>query len=189
MSGILNRGTGAGGANTNMNGKSFEDKTSNEEFLLQNGFVKYEIAKKKMYYLEKKENNKTILFFKQGGLKAYFKWKYDKEICRHPDEAYLIITPTSKILKIIEKKNQTGAGSVDTKLMCGPGFIYEYKFCCGPDFEVEYAFCLSKYLEEEYKSEQKKYICLRKMNLDNNIKVFFGDSEEYLSKINEWINL
>lgn len=34
-----NKGTGAGGANTNKNGKKFEEKTSNRERLLEMGFI------------------------------------------------------------------------------------------------------------------------------------------------------
>ena len=35
----INKGTGAGGANTNKNGKTFEEKTSIEPLLLEKGFV------------------------------------------------------------------------------------------------------------------------------------------------------
>lgn len=40
---IVNKGTGAGGANTNLNGKKFEDKTNNIPRLFENG---YEIKNK-----------------------------------------------------------------------------------------------------------------------------------------------
>ena len=56
MTDIINRGTGAGGANTNVNGKSFEEKTSNEQRLLTNGFSKKLIPGykgKNAYYLAK----------------------------------------------------------------------------------------------------------------------------------------
>jgi len=36
---IINKGTGAGGANTNINGKKFEKKTSNQSRLLEQGYI------------------------------------------------------------------------------------------------------------------------------------------------------
>ena len=59
---IMNRGTGAGGANTNVSGKTFEEKTSNEEKLLvELGFSKVYL-KKNQYYLVKKINTKYIVY-------------------------------------------------------------------------------------------------------------------------------
>ena len=46
-----NKGTGAGGSNTNLYGKKFEYKTNNESRLLLNGFVK--CGNYKNYYLKK----------------------------------------------------------------------------------------------------------------------------------------
>lgn len=36
---LSNKGTGAGGANTNITGKKFEDKTDNQSILLLAGYV------------------------------------------------------------------------------------------------------------------------------------------------------
>jgi hypothetical protein len=36
----MNKGTGAGGANTNYYGKKFEEKTNNEQRLLESGYIK-----------------------------------------------------------------------------------------------------------------------------------------------------
>ena len=40
---IKNKGTGAGGANTNLYGKSFEEKTSNKTRLIKSGFEEFKI--------------------------------------------------------------------------------------------------------------------------------------------------
>ena len=48
---IVNKGTGAGGANTNLHGKSFENKTCTEQQLLENGYTKVLIDKKSVLYL------------------------------------------------------------------------------------------------------------------------------------------
>ena len=54
---LVNRGTGAGGANTNKSGKTFEQKTENESRLLAAGFVKKPIVEKNKakfnYFLER----------------------------------------------------------------------------------------------------------------------------------------
>ena len=42
---ISNKGTGAGGANTNYYGKKFEEKTNNQERLLELGYVKNSFTK------------------------------------------------------------------------------------------------------------------------------------------------
>jgi hypothetical protein len=36
---IINKGTGAGGSNTNYYGKKFEDKTNNQQRLLSKGYT------------------------------------------------------------------------------------------------------------------------------------------------------
>jgi len=47
MATIINKGTGAGGKNTNVNGKSFEDKTENITRLMKKGYIKTIIDPKK----------------------------------------------------------------------------------------------------------------------------------------------
>ena len=72
----LNKGTGAGGANTNLNGKIFEAKTSNEPRLLVHGFIKTYMDKKEQknnFYLEKEFPTGKLVFVQQSGLKKYMK--------------------------------------------------------------------------------------------------------------------
>ena len=70
-----NKGTGAGGSNTNKNGIAFETKTDNEIRLLSSGFVRKNIKGKEKtkfgYYLGKIDEKNTIHFVKQNGLKNY----------------------------------------------------------------------------------------------------------------------
>ncbi len=51
ITGIINRGTGAGGANTNYHGKKFEDKTNNQIRLLNDGYIKNSFTKKPKKYM------------------------------------------------------------------------------------------------------------------------------------------
>ena len=186
-----NRGTGAGGANTNKNGKTFEQKTENESRLLSSGFSRKPIPGangKYAYYLEKAESpTKSVVYLTQGGLKAYFKSVFNKEMFRSPDEAYLFRDGAQYILKILEKKNQNAAGSVDTKLLAGPGFIEEYRECLGSGFTVKYAFCISAFLKKDYVSDALKYKVLRTINERHGINVLFGDDEGYYATLDAWI--
>lgn len=95
-----NKGSGAGGKNTNIYGKKFEDKTNNENNLIENGFIKEVYSKTKYgYYLYKIFENKTIYFTLQNGLKLFIKSKYNIDIFRCPDEAYIIETNDKKRTK------------------------------------------------------------------------------------------
>lgn len=106
-----NKGTGAGGSNTNHYGKLFEEKTNNQQRLLDTGYIKNSFTKttKKAYdyYLSKTFEDKTIVFVLQNGLKMYMKNKYNIDLFRCPDEAYIIeYTDGKKVIKILEKKEQ-----------------------------------------------------------------------------------
>lgn len=190
---IVNRGTGAGGANTNLSGKSFEEKTSNESRLILSGFERKSIpgAEKSKYgfYLVKNISpTESITYLTQSGLKAYFSHFFNIGMCRSPDEAYLFKNGDGYILKILEKKNQNTAGSVDTKLLAGPGFIEEYTYLLGNNFSVQYAFCISEFLKKEYIADCKKSEALRHINEKYSISVLFGDDTDYFGKLDAWIN-
>jgi hypothetical protein len=188
---IQNRGTGAGGANTNRNGISFEKKTDNEPRLLSTGFIRKSIQNSKSkhgYYLEREISpDESIIYLTQGGLKSYFEYFFGIEMCRKPDEAYLFRNGDKYTLKILEKKNQNTEGSVDTKLLAGKGFIDEYEFLLGPNFTVKYAFCISEFLKKDYISGRKKNEALRHINQKYGIAVLYGDDENYFDTLDEWI--
>jgi predicted protein tyrosine phosphatase len=103
-----NKGSNAGGHNTNVNGKSFEIATnvahdSNYVKLVQREFITY---MRKMH---------SICVF------------------RIPDEAYIQGT---SIVKILEKKTQSMEGSVETKLWASPSLKREYELVLGDGFRV-----------------------------------------------------
>lgn len=189
----INKGTGAGGANTNYYGKQFEEKTNNETRLLEKGFIKYSVTKnpKKQsdYYLSKTVDDKTIVFVLQNGLKMYMKNKYNIEMFRCPDEAYIIeYTSGRKVIKILEKKEQNVMGSVETKLWSGPSLKREYELVLGGEFEVFYGFCVSAFLKKKIISSEKKYAILITILNENNIAVLFGDDENYFETLDVWLN-
>lgn len=183
----LNKGYGAGGKNTNKNGLSFENKTNNERNL--QGYIKNPLGNsKKQYYLSKIFENKTIIYCCQSSFKKFIKQYYDINLFRHPDEAYIIKYNNGKIIvKILEKKFQNVEGSVETKLWSALGLLEEYKILFGNEFTVQYAFCVSNYLQVKLSSPCDKYKTLNKIFQKKNIKIFFGDDENYFEKINNWI--
>jgi hypothetical protein len=186
---ILNKGIGAGGANTNKTGKKFEDLTDNEERLIKQGYEKIKINDNIYgYYLIKKNNNKEIIFLKQNGLKLYMKKMYDIESFRCPDEAYIIkYNNEITIIKILEKKHQNSEGSCDTKLWAGPSLKREYELVLGNKFIIDYAFCLSSKFINEFNTKMK-FIILSEILREHNILYFFGESEIYFNELDYWIN-
>lgn len=126
----------------------------------------------------------------QGRLKRYLKITYDIDICRNPDEAYIINYKTGKIIvKILEKKHQMKEGSVETKLWGGPALKREYEIFLGAMFEVKYAFCLSDFFKQKFDSNNdKKYDALKIILQESNIEVLFGDDDDYFDVLNTWIN-
>ena len=182
---IVNKGTGAGGANTNLYGKKFEEKTNNQMRLLNDGYTK----KAYDYYLSKTFEDKTIIFVLQHGLKKYMKHKYNVELFRCPDEAYIIEYNTGrKVIKNLEKKEQHVEGSVETKLWSGPSLKREYELVLGDKFEVYYGFCVSEFLKKKLTSNEKKYTILNMIFNESNIAVLFGDDDNYFETFDKWFN-
>jgi hypothetical protein len=186
---IVNKGTGAGGAKTNYYGKQFEDKTNNQTRLLNDGYILHPFTKKACY-LSKTFEDKTIIFALQNGLKYYLKYKYNIDLFRCPDEAYLIEYNTGKkVIKILEKKEQNVEGSIEMKLWSGPSMKREYEFVLGKDFEVYYGFCVSQFLKIKLTSKDKKYCVLNAILNEYNIVVLFGDDDDYFKTLDNWIHI
>jgi len=190
---IINKGTGAGGANTNYYGKQFEEKTNNHRRLLDMGYLKNSFTKKNKkasdFYLSKTFENKTVVFVLQTGLKQYMKNKYNMDLFRCPDEAYIIeYNCGRKVIKILEKKEQNVEGSVETKLWSGPSLKREYELVLGPEFDVFYGFCLNKFLKNKMVSTEKKYTILNTILNENDITVLFGEDENYFETFDKWFN-
>jgi len=192
---VTNKGTGAGGSNTNKNGKNFEECVNNEPRLLADEYKKVVIKEntKYGYVLYKKlENGHKVTYVKQSGFKTYMSQLLgipDDSVYRHPDEAYIIEIDDKIIIKIIEVKNQNGAGSVDTKLLAAPMFVEEYKLMLnagstGSTLEIEYIFCLNEYFKKQFDNESNKYYQNLKIIFKKyGIKYLFGEDDDYFQKV------
>jgi hypothetical protein len=184
---VENKGSGAGGKNTNLFGKKFEDLTNNHIRLLVKGFEQIKIGKGKYDYYLKKDN---IVFTIQGGFKTYMKYKYNIDFMRCPDEAYIIEKVDGKVfLVILEKKEQNVEGSVETKLYAGPLLRDEYQIIAGDNFEVHYIFCLSKYFKNKFLSGNKKYSILNQLMTKYNIHCLFGEDEDYFDSLDIFLQI
>ena len=177
---IVNKGTGAGGANTNVNGLSYEDKTNIEPL--------YTVLKTEK--IDKKTELKTIKFpnyeislinANKSKLYKYLKGINEKNTtlqpaagCKEPDEAY--IDNVRKIIFIIEKKFQQTEGSVDEKIQTGPfkKFHYSQQF---PNYKIHYIYCLSDWFKRAEYTSVLDYL------LNNDIPIFWGNDENYKNNI------
>ena len=199
---IINKGTGAGGCNTTINGGAFENKTSIEDKLLENKFEKIIMNKKNKYgyYFEKKDKDNTLIYLTQGGFKLYCKKKFNVDIYRKPDEAFILIIKGTYYIKILEKKNQNVEGSVEDKLKTGAFNRREYEkmFNIVPTeiidksfktchINISYAFCVSKFLQNKFESKDYKYLVMKEIMMEDNIHLFYGDDDNYFDKLFEWI--
>lgn len=186
-SSILNRGTTF--SKNNLYGKIFEEKTNNHYRLLDCGYTKKILNKKKMDYLCKHFDDKTITFVTQNGFKSYMKLFYNIDLFRCPDEAYIIEHNTGEIIiKILEKKEHNVEDSVEIKLWSGPSLKREYEIILGNRFQIYYGFCVNDFLKRKITSNELKYNTLNKILYESNIIVLFGDDDNYFELLDNWIN-
>ena len=179
---IKNKGTGAGGANTNLNGLSFEATTNLEPYYSECIINKNNKTKK----IKFNNYNKYFINANKSSLHKYMDSNGEKSVdeeeqkieliagCKEPDEAYINLE--EKKLYIIEKKYQQTPGSVDEKIQTGhvKQQFYEILY---PNYKINYMYCLSDWFNRpEYKSVLQ---ILKK----NNVEVFWGNDEDYKTKI------
>jgi len=188
---FINKGTGAGGKNTNLYGKAFESTTSYHARLIEQGYTRHSFIPKPTkvhhYYLSKVFEDKTIVFVLQQGMKEYMKMKYDIAMIRQPDEAYIVeYNDGRKVIKILEKKEQHVEGSVDIKLWA-PGYLKrEYEIVVGNHFQIQYGLTVSEFLKNKFINSDK-YKILKQILQEDNVPLFFGSDKNYFELLDEWI--
>lgn len=163
-----NRGTGAGGANTNANGLSYETATELSLFELEripNFKERGGVQLKKAAFYKHMDKLGTI----------------DKRVltasgCKQPDEVVVV----DKHVFIIEKKFQNGPGSVDEKIQTG-GFKKMHYQSMFPTYRVHYIYCLSDWFKRpEYRS------VLAYLDTQS-VPVFWGQDADYKTQIMDYI--
>jgi hypothetical protein len=179
---VVNRGTGAGGANTNKNGHSYEEFTD-----LKTNYKTCDFNKSEHVYEVVFEGyDRTFVKVNKSELHTYMKKHGEKNIelqpapgCLKPDEAY--IDRENKIAIIIEKKFQQGTGSVDEKIQTGHFKKLHYQELF-PNFKIYYIYCLSDWFKKNKYNSTLNYL------KQNDIPIFWGSSETYKADMIEFIN-
>ena len=171
---IVNRGTGAGGANTNKNGLSYEQKTDLSS--------EYNIIKEFKYHKIINFGNNELVCINNKQLFKYMKNKTDNNICKahgckQPDECF--IDENNKVIFIIEKKFQQTSGSVCEKLQTPDFKLWQYTRTF-PKYRIVYIYCLSDWFKENCIAE------LEYLNFKN-VPVFWGNDLNYKNKIISFI--
>ena len=179
MSNIVNQGTGAGGANTNANGLSYEvltniDDTYNvlDDSIYKkihfNGSPEYEtyinVSKSKLHRYMNSIGEENQQINKLHG-------------ARQPDDAY--INNVNNEIYIIEKKFQQNSGSVCEKLQTAPAKIWNYQQQY-PNYTIKYAYVLSDWFKDNCKAEIQYLEHI-------NIPIFWGSDENYKQNIVNYI--
>jgi hypothetical protein len=176
---LKNKGTGAGGANTNKNGLSYEDKTEineNRRYKVTETFI---VKSKSLYKVTIDKHE--LIKVKKAELRIYMEGKNEynkKEKSLQPDECY--IDETNKVINIIEKKFQNKAGSVDEKIQTGM-FKKEFYEDQYPNYTIKYCYCLSDWFKSD------KYLPEMRFLKKYEVGVFWGSDVDYVDNILNWI--
>jgi len=175
---IINRGTGAGGANTTKNGLSYEELTNLDDMF------KVISTNKKLYYKKIQFNGTTQIFVQANGsgLFKYLESEKDDTVgdangCKRPDECY--IYEATKLLIIIEKKFQQRSGSVCEKIQSTDFKRWQYGRMF-PGYRIKYIYCLSNWFKNNCKEELIYF-------KENGIRVFWGESTHYKERIIKYL--
>lgn len=163
-----NRGTGAGGSNTNKNGLSYERLTDLSD--------KITVHRKDWYSDVVSFVGSDRLFVRTSQSKLFkcMKDEMDTTVekahgCKNPDECY--IDKEKRIIFIIEKKFQQCSGSVCEKIQTSEFKKWQYERTF-PAYKVVYVYCLSDWFKENCKAEIE-YFHHRK------VPHFWGSSPSY----------
>ena len=164
MSKIINKGTGAGGANTTKNGSKFDDKICK---LVSPIVLKLDLKMFRQNKIYDKINTKELSLKKVGKKMGTRK---------RPDIA--VLNELNKTINILEIKYQTGNGSVDEKLETG---IYKkdyFEELFKPyGYSITYSYILNNYFKIN------KYKRIIKYNKDKDIKMFIFNNKTHFQKI------
>ena len=54
-------------------------------------------------------------------------------------------------------------------------------------FKIIYYFCVSKFLQDKLESDNIKYKNIKKIMEEDKIELLYGDNDNYMNKLCEWI--
>lgn len=190
-----NKGTGAGGKNTNKNGYGFEEQCSLDNYLIEyQNFEWRKIGETRKAPSILQINN--ILYTKQENFKRTLYNLYNKvfSIHRVPDGAFICIDENKVVEKIIiiEIKNQNKDGSVDDKLYIGDVRIEEYQEMFRMNSleapEIYYCFVLNEMLSSKFiYGTNQKFKIARKILYRRGIPLFDASISNFKNNLINWV--
>jgi hypothetical protein len=170
---IKNKGSGAGGKNTNKNGLSYESLTDLSTHFIINSTTSYA-------HTIEFTNHRGRMFSatKQSKVFKHLDSEIDKQIpkghgCKNPDECF--IDDENKRIFIIEKKFQQTSGSVCEKIQTSDFKLWQYSRSF-PSYDVVYMYCLSDWFKNNCKAELE-YLSYK------NVPIFWGSNDTYKDDI------
>jgi hypothetical protein len=174
---IINRGTGAGGANTNKNGLPYEELTD-----LRTEYKEHSSDKYSSEISFNSHPNNTLIRTNQSKMFKCMDKHIDSSIkkahgCKNPDECY--IDHNNKNLFIMEKKFQQVPGSVCEKIQTSHFKEWQYNRTL-PKYNIVYIYCLSSWFKTNCQAELE-YL------KEHEVPVFWGDSPTYKKDIVRYI--
>ena len=170
---INNGGTGAGGSNTNVNGLTWEEKTSLDSEIesseihdkFGNPIVKFKGHRTKLIETGKRKFQLSTDSMRDKSVKP-------AHGCKQPDKVY--INEATKKMYVLEMKYQTESGSVCEKLQTGV-FKKQHYNKMFPGYQVEYIFILNNWFRDNCEAELE-YLLPR-------IPIFWGEESTYKTNL------
>jgi hypothetical protein len=178
---VVNKGTGAGGANTNKTGLSYENKTALRTV--------FNIIEDKIFgkgvndkYSTFNSNDKEYILLTKRGLKNYLSLtgEYSNtEKILEPDE--VVLDEVKKDMFIFEKKFQQTSGSADEKIQTAvfKREFYEEQY---PNFNINFAYILCDWFKHDRYKPEMRYLA------KYNFTVFWSSDDNYGKNITDWIS-
>jgi len=175
-----NKGTGAGGANTNKTGLFYENTTSLMDMYTVLSECTSEKKTSTVQYIKFNNYTQTYVYASKNDFIKYMDPDKKNEYahgCKSPDECY--IDETNKKIFIIEKKYQAVSGSVCEKIQSGPFKQWHFTRIF-PEYRIIYMYCLNDWFKTHCKVELE-YL------KEHSIPIFWGDSSSYKTDIVDFI--
>jgi hypothetical protein len=176
---IHNKGTGAGGAATNLSGKDFERCS----FISDVNSVKEKIGQK--FFINE---NEVVRYATQHKIVKMLKHYYEIEAVKIdgyrpvPDEAMYV--EKQKTLYVLEYKTQNRSGSVDEKLNGGVAKLRQLNKMFDNKVVVKFGFVLSNFFDVP-----KKYPAwIEDIKQLDKIPVFWNDQKGIKNHICRWLD-
>lgn len=176
---VVNKGTGAGGSNTNKNGLQFEQVTELNQY-----YTILEIKDKNTKFIKFNDCDRDTVFVytKKNGFNTYLGDKIKKEPpalhgTKQPDEVY--IDEKNRNIFIVEKKFQQGGGS-KCECLQTPDKKKRNISRRIPGYEIIYIYCLSEWFKKNCPGEIMDFE-------EDKIPYFWGSSENYKDDVINFI--